>query len=98
MLDLKKLFGSSNDRKVAAYLRRTAAINALEPQVAGLSDEALRAKTDEFRARFAGGETGPELVGLGSQRLVGKGGDLRFEGIDRRRAAQIGGDLAVVRR
>jgi len=57
MLDLKKLFGSSNDRKVKTMLAKVAAINALEPQISALSDEALRAKTDEFRARFANGES-----------------------------------------
>ncbi|HEX9167402.1 MAG TPA: preprotein translocase subunit SecA, partial [Roseiarcus sp.] len=57
MLDLKKVFGSSNDRKVSVMLRKVAAINALEPQISALSDEALRAKTDEFRARYANGES-----------------------------------------
>jgi preprotein translocase subunit SecA len=57
MLDLKKVFGSSNDRKVSVMLRKVAAINALEPQISALSDDALRAKTDEFRARHAQGET-----------------------------------------
>jgi preprotein translocase subunit SecA len=57
MLDLKKVFGSSNDRKVTSMLRKVAAINALEPQISALSDEQLRAKTDEFRARYAKGET-----------------------------------------
>jgi preprotein translocase subunit SecA len=57
MLDLKKVFGSSNDRKVSVMLRKVAAINALEPKISALSDDALRAKTDEFRARYAQGET-----------------------------------------
>ena len=57
MLDLKKLLGSSNDRKVKTMLAKVAAINALEPQISALSDEALRAKTDEFRARHAKGES-----------------------------------------
>ncbi|MGH7023459.1 MAG: preprotein translocase subunit SecA [Caulobacteraceae bacterium] len=57
MLDLKKLFGSSNDRKVGAMLSKVTAINALEPRISALSDEALRAKTDEFKARYANGET-----------------------------------------
>jgi preprotein translocase subunit SecA len=57
MLDLKKLFGSSNDRKVKTMLGKVSAINALEPQISALSDEALRAKTDEFRARYANGES-----------------------------------------
>ncbi|MBA3811940.1 MAG: preprotein translocase subunit SecA [Caulobacteraceae bacterium] len=62
MLDLKKLFGSSNDRKVKALLAKVAAINALEPRVSALSDDALRAKTAEFKARFAAGETLEDLL------------------------------------
>jgi preprotein translocase subunit SecA len=57
MLDLKKLFGSSNDRKVKTMMSKVAAINAMEPQMAALSDEALRAKTAEFKGRVAAGET-----------------------------------------
>jgi preprotein translocase subunit SecA len=57
MLDLRKVFGSSNDRKVKRTLARVGAINALEPQIAGLSDEALRGKTAEFKARVAKGES-----------------------------------------
>ena len=47
----KKLFGSSNDRKVKAMGAKVAAINALEPQYAALSDDELRGKTEVFRAR-----------------------------------------------
>ncbi len=57
MLDLKKLFGSSNDRKVKTMMSKVAAINAMEPQMAAMSDDALRAKTDEFKGRVAAGET-----------------------------------------
>ena len=53
----KKLFGSSNDRKVKAMHARVASINALEPQFAALSDAELRAKTEAFKARIAGGES-----------------------------------------
>ncbi|MQY52272.1 preprotein translocase subunit SecA [Rhodocyclus gracilis] len=53
----KKIFGSRNDRLVKQYAQTVRKINALEPAVAALSDEALRAKTDEFKARFAAGET-----------------------------------------
>ena len=62
MLDLKKLFGSSNDRKVKAMMGKVAQINVLEPQISALSDEALRAKTDEFRQRLANGETLEQLM------------------------------------
>jgi preprotein translocase subunit SecA len=51
----KKIFGSANDRLVSTLQREVDAINALEPQMAALSDEQLRAKTDEFRARLMGG-------------------------------------------
>jgi preprotein translocase subunit SecA len=53
----KKFFGSSNERKVKAMSAQVAKINALEPEYAALSDEALRGKTDEFKARLAQGET-----------------------------------------
>ncbi len=52
---LKKVFGSRNDRLVKAYGQRVAAINGLEPQMQALSDEALRAKTQEFKSRLADG-------------------------------------------
>lgn len=47
-----KLFGSSNDRVVKTYQSRVDAINALEPDMEALSDDALRAKTQEFRERL----------------------------------------------
>ncbi|HWA59887.1 MAG TPA: preprotein translocase subunit SecA, partial [Caulobacteraceae bacterium] len=62
MLDLKKIFGSSNDRKVKAMMGRVARINALEPSISALSDDALRAKTDEFKARLEKGESLDDLL------------------------------------
>jgi preprotein translocase subunit SecA len=53
----KRIFGSSNERRVKALGARVAAINALEPQFQALSDAELRAKTEEFKTRVAGGET-----------------------------------------
>jgi len=50
---LKKVFGSRNERLLKQYRRSVRAINALEPQVAALSDDALRAKTGEFRERIS---------------------------------------------
>ena len=50
---LNKVFGTSNERAVKRLLPRVAEINALEPQVKAMSDEQLRAKTAEFRARIA---------------------------------------------
>ena len=56
MLSLaKKLFGSSNERKVKAMRNRVSAINALEPSISALSDAQLQAKTAEFRERLANG-------------------------------------------
>jgi preprotein translocase subunit SecA len=58
----KKLFGSPNDRKVKAFSTRALAINALEPKFSALSDEELRGKTAEFRARLEKGETLDNLL------------------------------------
>jgi preprotein translocase subunit SecA len=53
----RKLFGSSNDRRIRTYRPRVDEINALEPEVEKLSDEALRARTDEFKKQLAEGAT-----------------------------------------
>ncbi|HSV02806.1 MAG TPA: preprotein translocase subunit SecA, partial [Phenylobacterium sp.] len=58
----QRFFGSSNDRKVRSMLGRVGKINALEPQIQALSNDELRAKTEEFRARFARGETLDDLL------------------------------------
>jgi preprotein translocase subunit SecA len=58
----KKLFGSSNDRKVKTLAARVAAINALEPAFAALTDAELTGKTAEFKARLAAGETLDQLM------------------------------------
>ena len=54
---LKKIFGSRNDRLIKQYSQTIKRINALEPSLQGLTDEQLRAKTDEFRSRHANGES-----------------------------------------
>ncbi len=54
---LTSIFGSRNDRLLKQYRRAVERVNALEPQYEKLDDAALRAKTDEFRARLAKGET-----------------------------------------
>ena len=54
---LKSIFGSRNDRLLKTYRKQVERINALEPSMEALSDEALQAKTTEFRTRLAGGET-----------------------------------------
>ncbi len=51
----RKLFGSSNERRIKSYLPRVAEINALEKELEALSDEALRARTDAFKAQVAEG-------------------------------------------
>jgi preprotein translocase subunit SecA len=58
----RKLFGSRNDRLVKQYFEQVAVINALEPQMQALSDEQLRAKTEEFKSRFQTGETLDQLL------------------------------------
>ncbi len=57
-----KVFGSSNDRKLKKYGPIVAKINALEPEIAALSDEALRARTDDFRARVRAGTALDDLI------------------------------------
>jgi len=49
---LGKVFGTRNEREIKRLQPRVAAINALEPEMQKLSDEELRAKTEEFRARI----------------------------------------------
>ncbi|MGD8389001.1 MAG: preprotein translocase subunit SecA, partial [Desulfobacteraceae bacterium] len=59
---VKGLFGSKNERELKRLDPLVQQINELEPGLQALSDEELRAKTDEFRARFAGGETLEDLL------------------------------------
>ncbi len=58
----RKLFGSSNDRRIRAYRPRVDEINALEPELAQLSDAALRARTDEFKKQLAEGATLDDIL------------------------------------
>ncbi len=58
----RKLFGSANDRYVKRQYRIVELINSLEPTIAPLSDEQLRAKTEEFRTRLTQGETLDDLL------------------------------------
>ena len=53
----RKLFGSSNDRRIRSYRPRVEEINALETELAALSDEALRARTEDFKKQLAEGKT-----------------------------------------
>ena len=59
---LTKIFGSRNDRLIKQYRRKCDAINKLEPAMQALSDEELKAKTQEFRDRIAKGATTDELL------------------------------------
>jgi preprotein translocase subunit SecA len=54
---LSKLFGSANERAIKRLQPTVEKINGLETQISALSDEALRAKTDEFRSKIAHGMT-----------------------------------------
>ena len=58
----RKLFGSSNERRVKSYRPRVDQINALEPQMKALSDAELRAKTDEFKAALAAGKSLDDIL------------------------------------
>ncbi len=59
---LTKIFGSRNERLLKQYRRTVQQINALEPQMEALDDEALRAKTQEFKDRIAKGETVDQIL------------------------------------
>ena len=54
---LTSIFGSRNERLLKQYSHVVTQVNALEPQFEALDDAGLKAKTDEFRARFASGES-----------------------------------------
>ena len=54
---LKKIFGSRNERLIKQYSQTVVRINALESATSQLSDDALKAKTEEFRSRHAQGES-----------------------------------------
>ena len=58
----RKIFGSSNDRRIRAYQPRIDAINALEPELTGLSDAELAARTVQFREQIAAGTTLDDLL------------------------------------
>jgi preprotein translocase subunit SecA len=58
----RKLFGSSNDRRIRNYQPRVDAINALEPELAKLSDDELRARTEIFKAQVAEGKSLDDIL------------------------------------
>ena len=57
-----KIFGTSNDRKVSKYRGPVAEINALEAEVAALSDDELKARTTRFRDEIANGRPLDDLL------------------------------------
>jgi preprotein translocase subunit SecA len=58
----RKLFGSANERRIRSYQPRVAAINDLEKELAALSDEDLRARTDDFKKQIAEGASTDDLL------------------------------------
>lgn len=76
---VKKIFGDVNDREVKRLMKTVDQINKLEPEFVNLSDEQLKGKTAEFRARLEKGETLDDLlpeafatVREASKRVLGK--------------------------
>lgn len=69
-----RVFGSRNERVLRGMWKVVSKINALEDEIAVLSDEQLQAKTQEFRDRFQKGETLDQLLpeGFAVVREVGK--------------------------
>jgi preprotein translocase subunit SecA len=59
---LTQIFGSRNDRLLKQYRKTVERINALENGLSALTDEALQAKTDEFKQRFQAGESLDDLL------------------------------------
>lgn len=59
---LKSIFGSKNERELKRMGKNVVRINALEPAMQALSDEQLKAKTQEYRDRFKKGETLDDLL------------------------------------
>ena len=59
---LKKIFGTRNDRELKRIRKMVTRINRLEEEFQALDDQALRAKTDEFRSRLTAGANLDELL------------------------------------
>ncbi|MCM3635941.1 preprotein translocase subunit SecA [Paenibacillus camelliae] len=59
---VKKIFGDYNEKEIKRLSKVVEHINNIEPQYQALSDEQLRAKTDEFKARLAKGETLDDIL------------------------------------
>jgi preprotein translocase subunit SecA len=85
---LKKVFGSRNERLLKQYRRTVRAVNALEPQIATLSDDQLRAKTEEFRERIRKAVAAPESPAAAAEQATE---------IERRRRAALDRGLLRVK-
>ena len=59
---LTRIFGSRNERLLRQFQKNVARINAYEPELEKLDDAALKAKTDEFKARVADGASLDDLL------------------------------------
>ncbi len=58
----KRLFGTANDRVLKTFEKSVTAVNALEPEFEALSDDQLRACTDQFRERLQGDDTLDDIL------------------------------------
>ncbi|MGB6349637.1 MAG: preprotein translocase subunit SecA, partial [Pseudolabrys sp.] len=58
----RKLFGSANERRIRSYLPRVTAINELEKELEALSDEALKARTEQFKKQVAEGTSLDDIL------------------------------------
>jgi preprotein translocase subunit SecA len=59
---LMRLFGNSNERQIRRMRPIVASINEMEPALQALSDDELRARTDDFRTRLADGQTLEDIL------------------------------------
>ena len=85
---LTKIFGTANERIIKRLMPSVARINDLEPETKKLTDEELRAKTVEFRARIAA-HLAERLKGFESpEELKAAGREAEREDVDDRRAAE----------
>src|SRR5919112_579167 len=58
----KKIFGSVNDRRLKSYRPKVAAINAMDPELERLTDDQLRARTDELKAQLSQGKSLDDIL------------------------------------
>ena len=61
---VRKVFGSKNDRQVKKMGKQVKKINAQEETLKGLSDNALKAKTEEFKKRLEAGESMDDMMNI----------------------------------